>query len=83
MTLVARLQKTSGAAVIMAFAERLAQGRGYRLHLQTVVADPLDPQAMNHAVEAVVRTCPAQYLWGYNRYKVPAGAKEPVMNAER
>jgi len=82
MTLVTRLQKTSGAAVIMAFAERLAQGRGYRLHLQAVEADPLDPAAMNHAVETVVRTCPAQYLWGYNRYKVPAGAKEPVMSAE-
>ena len=25
-------------------------------------------------VETLVRTCPAQYLWGYNRYKRPAGA---------
>lgn len=82
MTLVTRLQKTSDAAVIMAFAERLTQGRGYRLHLQAVVADPLDPAAMNRAVEAVVRTCPAQYLWGYNRYKAPAGAKQPAMSAE-
>jgi Kdo2-lipid IVA lauroyltransferase/acyltransferase len=78
MTLVTRLQQTSGAAVVMAFAERLAQGRGYRLHLQAVTG-PLDPSALNRAVEAVVRSCPAQYLWGYNRYKVPAGAKEPVM----
>lgn len=82
MTLVTRLQETSGAAVVMAFAERLAQGRGYRLHLQVVAADPLDPATMNHAVEAVVRTCPAQYLWGYNRYKAPAGAKKSVMSAE-
>ncbi len=78
MTLVTRLQQTSGATVIMAFAERLAQGRGYRLHLQAVTG-PLDPSALNRAVEAVVRSRPAQYLWGYNRYKVPAGAKEPVM----
>ena len=81
MTLVTRLQQTTGAAVIMAFAERLAQGRGYRLHLQTVTG-ALDPSALNQAVEAVVRSCPAQYLWGYNRYKAPAGAKEPVMSAE-
>jgi KDO2-lipid IV(A) lauroyltransferase len=81
MTLITRLQKTSGAAVIMAFAERLAQGRGYRLHLQPVNG-PLDPPALNRAVEAIVSTCPAQYLWGYNRYKVPAGAKEPVMRDE-
>jgi KDO2-lipid IV(A) lauroyltransferase len=76
MTLVTRLQQSSGAAVIMAFAERLARGRGYRLHLQPV-SGPLDPSAMNRAVEAVVRICPAQYLWGYNRYKVPAGAEPP------
>ena len=81
MTLVTRLQQTTGAAVIMAFAERLAQGRGYRLHLQTVTG-ALDPSALNQAVEAVVRSCPAQYLWGYNRYKAPAGAKEPVMSDE-
>jgi Kdo2-lipid IVA lauroyltransferase/acyltransferase len=24
-----------------------------------------------------VRRCPEQYLWGYNRYKRPAGAPEP------
>jgi len=76
MTLVTRLQETSGAAVVMAFAERLARGRGYRLHLQAV-GGPLDPPALNRAVEAVVRSCPAQYLWGYNRYKVPAGAEPP------
>ena len=36
MTLVTRLQKTTGAAVIMAFAERLPRGAGYHLHLQPV-----------------------------------------------
>jgi KDO2-lipid IV(A) lauroyltransferase len=25
-------------------------------------------------VERLVRACPEQYLWGYNRYKRPAGA---------
>lgn len=77
MTLVSRLHATTGAAVVMAFAERLPRGAGYRLHLQAVTVDPLSPTALNQAVEAVVRTCPAQYLWGYNRYKVPAGAAPP------
>lgn len=77
MTLVTRLKQATGAAVVMAFAERLPHGRGYVLHLAPVAADPLDPVALNRAVEAVVRTCPAQYLWGYNRYKVPAGAEPP------
>jgi KDO2-lipid IV(A) lauroyltransferase len=77
MTLVARLQKSTGAAVIMAFAERLPRGAGYYLHLQAVPTDGLDEAALNRAIEAVVRTCPAQYLWSYNRYKVPAGAEPP------
>jgi KDO2-lipid IV(A) lauroyltransferase len=77
MTLVARLQQTSGAAVIMAFAERLPRGRGYRLHLEELATPRLDEAAINRAIEAQVRRCPQQYLWSYNRYKVPAGAKPP------
>ena len=77
MTLVRRLQQASGAAVIMAFAERLTAGRGYRLHLEALAANQLDETALNRAVEAQVRRCPEQYLWSYNRYKIPAGAKPP------
>ncbi|MCW5576052.1 MAG: lysophospholipid acyltransferase family protein [Burkholderiales bacterium] len=80
MTLVTRLQEATGAAVVMAFAERLSGGRGYRLHLQRVPA-PLPPAALNCAVEDVIRRCPAQYLWGYNRYKVPAGASFPAVQS--
>jgi KDO2-lipid IV(A) lauroyltransferase len=77
MTLVRRLQQASGAAVIMAFAERLPEGRGYRLHLEALSAPALDESALNRAVEAQVRRCPAQYLWSYNRYKTPAGVPPP------
>jgi KDO2-lipid IV(A) lauroyltransferase len=31
---------------------------------------------MNRALEALIRECPGQYLWGYNRYKRPRGAPE-------
>ena len=81
MTLVSRLQASTGAAVVMAFAERLPRGAGYCLHLEPVTADPLSPAALNRAVERVVSRCPAQYLWGYNRYKVPAGAEPPPVAA--
>jgi KDO2-lipid IV(A) lauroyltransferase len=77
MTLVGRLQQATGAAVIMAFAERLKGGRGYRLHLEAVMVEPLDEAGLNAAIERMVRRCPAQYLWSYNRYKVPAGAETP------
>ena len=82
MTLVTRLQRASGAALIMAFAERLPVGRGYRLHLEEVPAAGLDEAGLNRAVEAQVRRCPAQYLWGYNRYKTPAGAEPPPPMAD-
>jgi len=82
MTLVRRLQEKCGASVIMAFAERLAQGRGFRLFLQEVPTEHFDEAALNRAVEEQVRRCPAQYLWGYNRYKVPAGVEPPPANVE-
>ena len=30
---------------------------------------------LNRAIEDLVRECPGQYLWAYNRYKTPRGAK--------
>ncbi len=75
MTLAGRLRASTGAAVVMAFAERLPEGKGYRLHLEALEG-PITPQGLNLSVEKLVRTCPSQYLWSYNRYKTPAGAKE-------
>jgi len=80
MTLVSKLASRTGAPVVIGFAERLTRGRGFRLH-----AEALPPpesgesfeRSMNRAIEALVRRCPAQYLWSYNRYKVPAGVEPP------
>lgn len=83
MTLVQRLQKATGAAVVMAFAERLPREGGYLLHLEAVPAENLDETALNAAVERIVRRCPAQYLWSYNRYKIPAGAPEPRVMSDK
>ena len=77
MTLVGRLQKRTGAAVILTFAERLPGGRGYALQFERYRGDAIDEPAMNRAVEATIRRCPQQYLWSYNRYKVPAGVDPP------
>ncbi len=79
MTLTGRLQEASGAALVYCFAERLPQGRGFRLRLREREAPlPADraaaARAVNEGVEALVRLAPVQYLWGYNRYKRPAGA---------
>jgi len=80
MTLAGRLAVNSGAQVVLAFAERLPRGAGYHLHLSPMpaaLAGEAPARALNRALEALIRQCPAQYLWGYNRYKVPAGAPAP------
>jgi KDO2-lipid IV(A) lauroyltransferase len=79
MTLVARLQQATNAAVVFCYAERLPRGAGYRLHLKPLDEPlPVDRRAaarrVNEMVELLVRECPEQFLWGYNRYKRPAGA---------
>ena len=79
MTLTGRLAET-GAQVILAFAERLPGGRGYHLHLEAMpapLAEEAPARTLNRALEGLIRRCPAQYVWGYNRYKVPAGAQAP------
>ena len=78
MTLVSRLQKATSALLVMVHAERLSRGAGYQLYFDVLPTGDFDETALNRAIEAVVRRCPAQYLWGYNRYKVPAGAKVPA-----
>ena len=81
MTLAARLAET-GATVLLAYGERLHYGAGYHLKLFALSAaleGDLKQRAaqLNRELEALIRQCPEQYLWGYNRYKVPAGAEPP------
>jgi KDO2-lipid IV(A) lauroyltransferase len=77
MILVGRLAQATGATVVLAYAERLAKGRGYRLHLRAPAEPVTSAAAMNRVIESLIRECPAQYLWSYNRYKVPAGVRPP------
>jgi len=78
MTLSARLAQQTGAAVLLAWGERLPWGRGYRIRLRgwpvDIAGDPAVAAAqVNAQMERLVRECPQQYLWGYARYKQPAG----------
>ena len=76
MTLGARLALQTGATVLLTWGERLPAGRGYQLHFSPL-ADPLAAQLdaavlqINREMERIIRQCPAQYLWGYARYKQP------------
>jgi len=76
MTLPERLARLTGAAVLMACGERLPRGAGWRVRFEVLSADP-SPQAVNAAMEAMIRRLPDQYFWGYNRYKAPPGVTGP------
>ena len=82
MTLLGRLQAASGAALVFCFAERLPHGEGFTMRFAPLEGELPDDrraaaQRVNAKVEELVRACPLQYLWGYNRYKRPAGAPPP------
>ena len=77
MTLAARLARRPGSVTLLAFGERLPRGEGYVVHLRPLPAalpGETDARRVNRALEELVRECPQQYLWGYNRYKRPRGA---------
>lgn len=84
MTLVERLAQATGSAIVMTHAVRLDKGRGYVIKFTLLDQAECESitHAMNRAVETVVRSCPEQYLWSYNRYKVPAGAEPPTAAKE-
>ena len=85
MTLAARLVQQTGAVPLLIWGERLMHGAGY-----TVRVSPLGEELpaasghhqaesaaiINRAMERLIRQCPQQYLWGYNRYKQPRSAEQ-------
>jgi Kdo2-lipid IVA lauroyltransferase/acyltransferase len=77
MTLAAKLAEREGIETFLAYARRRPAGAGYDIVLRRLPARLEGESAtrrLNRAIEALVRECPGQYLWGYNRYKRPSGA---------
>ena len=80
MTLGGKFVERPGVASFVAYGERLPRGVGYAVHIRPLPdARPGENgvQRLNRAIEALIRECPGQYLWGYNRYKRPRGAPKP------
>ena len=82
MTLVGRLAQASGAAVLLVSAQR--QGKGYVIRFEPLELDfeRSVPLQINAALEKLIHAFPAQYLWSYNRYKVPNGVQPPGAGGE-
>jgi KDO2-lipid IV(A) lauroyltransferase len=87
MTLSARLAHTAHTQIVLAWGERLPWGRGYLVHVrplsqalgETLATEPVRAaQQINQAMEQLVRECPRQYLWSYDRYKSPRFSPPPA-----
>lgn len=77
MTLLSRLAIKSQAPAVIAYAQRLPRGAGFHLHIVPapgINCEPLEASAsaLNALIEECVRRVPAQYQWGYKRYKISA-----------
>ena len=85
MTLSARLALTPGVQMVLIWGERLSWGRGFMVHVRPYEVegglnkDPVVAATqINKAMEELVRECPAQYIWSYDRYKNPHGSASPA-----
>jgi KDO2-lipid IV(A) lauroyltransferase len=77
-TLAPKLAGRKDVACFLAYAKRLARAAGYAIVIRPLPAPRAGESParhLNRALEELVRECPEQYLWGYNRYKTPAGAR--------
>jgi KDO2-lipid IV(A) lauroyltransferase len=71
MSLASKLAEKTGAAVIMAFGERLPNGEGFNIHLTALTDGAIaTPALLNKAIETQIAQQPTQYLWSYPRYKI-------------
>jgi KDO2-lipid IV(A) lauroyltransferase len=72
MTLAMRLAERENVACYLAYARRLPRGRGYALVVRPMpeaLPGETPARRLNRGIESLVRECPEQYLWSYNRYK--------------
>lgn len=76
ITLPGKLASQTKAKIVMVAGIRLPHGQGWELVFQDGplmegLSSNEQAQVMNLALEKLIRLAPEQYLWSYNRYKVP------------
>ncbi len=83
MTLLSRLVSKSQATVLCTYAERLPDSRGFAIRFEPAPQELHDKDvntsvaALNQMVEKSIRRIPAQYQWGYKRFRTrPEGEKD-------
>ncbi|MCQ9617480.1 lysophospholipid acyltransferase family protein [Paenalcaligenes niemegkensis] len=79
MTLAAKLALQTKVPVVLTAGERLPRGQGWKIHyvrLQEPLPESIDAMVavINDGMESLITRFPEQYLWSYNRYKIPPEA---------
>ena len=90
-TLIGKLQQATGAPIVVMCTRRLPDAAGFELTFHALpeslpIDDAAAARALNAFLEEIIRRCPEQYLWSYNRFKAPTGAapqadRPPPQNA--
>jgi Kdo2-lipid IVA lauroyltransferase/acyltransferase len=75
-TLIGKLQQATGAPIVVLCTRRLPDAAGFELTFHTIpkplpIDDTEAARALNSFQEGIIRRCPEQYLWSYNRFKAP------------
>lgn len=82
VVLPAKIARRNNVPTFLMASRRLPAGRGWEIHIERMnepfSEDPIEAATqLNSALEKIIVSNPDQYLWGYNRYKHPAGAELP------
>jgi len=84
ITIVSKLAIKTKAPVFYSFAERLSNGKGYKVHYYkaklAINDEPLaqSVEYMNREVERLIRLKPSQYQWSYKRFKTRPDNEAPM-----
>ena len=82
VSLPGKLAEASNAVMLVVGCKRLPKGKGWEIFMERV-PEPLpesqEDQAalVNQIMESMIRRFPEQYMWGYNRFKLPKGVAPP------
>ena len=83
MSLMPRLAKASGAALLSGYTERQENGQCI-VKIRSVDDDMLSDDVnkialgMNKTIENLIRECPTQYLWTYKRFRLGPEGKRKI-----
>ena len=70
MILTNKLIKRTEASIVMAYGERLKDGKGFDIHFKLIDRKNIStPLSLNKELESFIRKNPTQYYWSYDRFK--------------